>query len=106
MIMINLVNLSKHYPSKTLFDNLSLKISLKERMAIVGPNGAGKSSLLKMIAGQMEPDSGQIVLPVGPGSAIFPRTWKSFLTGRPFMKSWVGTRSFRRLKMKCRRLRN
>ena len=64
-IMINLVNLSKHYPSKTLFDNLSLKISLKERMAIVGPNGAGKSSLLKMIAGLMEPDSGQIVLPVG-----------------------------------------
>jgi ATP-binding cassette subfamily F protein 3 len=63
--MISLVGLSKHYPSKTLFDNLSLKITLKERMAIVGPNGAGKSSLLKMIAGLLEPDSGQVVLPVG-----------------------------------------
>lgn len=63
--MISLVGLSKHYPSKTLFDNLSLKIALKERMAIVGPNGAGKSSLLKMIAGLLEPDSGQVVLPVG-----------------------------------------
>lgn len=73
MIMINLVNLSKHYPSKTLFDNLSLKISLKERMAIVGPNGAGKSSLLKMIAGQMEPDSGQIVLPVGARIGYLPQ---------------------------------
>ena len=71
--MINLVNLSKHYPSKTLFDNLSLKISLKERMAIVGPNGAGKSSLLKMIAGLMEPDSGQIVLPVGARIGYLPQ---------------------------------
>ncbi|MHB1286491.1 MAG: ABC-F family ATP-binding cassette domain-containing protein [Leptospirales bacterium] len=71
--MISLVNLSKHYPSKTLFDNLSLKISLKERMAIVGPNGAGKSSLLKMIAGLLEPDSGQVVLPVGARIGYLPQ---------------------------------
>lgn len=71
--MISLVNLSKHYPSKTLFDNLSLKISLKERMAIIGPNGAGKSSLLKMIAGLLEPDSGQVVLPVGSRIGYLPQ---------------------------------
>ena len=72
-VMISLVSLSKHYPSKTLFDNLSLKISLKERMAIVGPNGAGKSSLLKMIAGLLEPDSGQVVLPVGARIGYLPQ---------------------------------
>ncbi len=71
--MISLVNLSKHYPTRTLFDNLSLKISLRERMAIVGPNGAGKSSLLKMIAGQLEPDSGQVILPVSARIGYLPQ---------------------------------
>ncbi len=63
--MITLSGLSKHYPTKTLFSDLSLRISLRERMALVGPNGAGKSSLMKILAGVSEPDDGTVSMPVG-----------------------------------------
>ena len=63
--MITLSGISKHYPTKTLFSDLSLRISLRERMALVGPNGAGKSSLMKILAGVLEPDDGAVSMPPG-----------------------------------------
>ncbi len=63
--MITLSGISKHYPTKTLFSDLSLRISLRERMALVGPNGAGKSSLMKILAGALEPDDGMVSMPPG-----------------------------------------
>jgi len=63
--MITLSGISKHYPTKTLFLDLSLRISLRERMALVGPNGAGKSSLMKILAGVSEPDDGVVSMPPG-----------------------------------------
>jgi ATP-binding cassette subfamily F protein 3 len=64
-IMITLSGISKHYPTKTLFSDLSLRISLRERMALVGPNGAGKSTLMKILAGLSEPDEGSVGIPPG-----------------------------------------
>jgi ATP-binding cassette subfamily F protein 3 len=63
--MITLSGISKHYPTKTLFSDLSLRISLRERMALVGPNGAGKSTLMKILAGLTEPDDGAVGIPPG-----------------------------------------
>ncbi len=63
--MITLSGISKHYPTKTLFSDLSLRISLRERMALVGPNGAGKSSLMRILAGVLEPDDGVVSMPPG-----------------------------------------
>ena len=63
--MITLSGISKHYPTKTLFSDLSLRISLRERMALVGPNGAGKSTLMKILAGLTEPDDGVVGIPPG-----------------------------------------
>jgi len=63
--MITLSGISKHYPTKTLFSELSLRISLRERMALVGPNGAGKSTLMKILAGLIEPDEGAVGIPPG-----------------------------------------
>jgi len=41
-------------------DNLSLSIARGERVAFIGPNGAGKSTTLKMLAGILQPDSGEV----------------------------------------------
>lgn len=45
-----------------ILDNINLKISKGERLAIVGANGAGKTTLIKLICGLLEPDSGSILM--------------------------------------------
>lgn len=53
-------NLSLSYPTKQVFDSVTLGISDGDRVGIVGRNGDGKSSLLGMLTGRVEPDSGQV----------------------------------------------
>jgi ABC transport system ATP-binding/permease protein len=63
MRMLTAENLSKSYGDKTLFDSISFSITEKERVGLIGVNGTGKSSLLKLIAGIEEYDSGEITSP-------------------------------------------
>jgi ATP-binding cassette subfamily F protein 3 len=58
--MINLHNITKSYPDKTLFQDLDLVIKKGSRIGLVGPNGSGKTTLLRMIVGEEETDKGQI----------------------------------------------
>ncbi len=50
---------------KTIVDELDLRIGERERVGLVGPNGSGKSTLLRLIAGEQQPDGGQIHRPKG-----------------------------------------
>ena len=54
--------LTKSYGSKTLFQNLSLHVRRRDRLALVGPNGSGKTTLLNVIQGITLPDSGSVRL--------------------------------------------
>ncbi|WP_175991280.1 ABC-F family ATP-binding cassette domain-containing protein [Bacillus sp. Marseille-Q1617] len=63
MRMLTAENLSKSYGEKTLFDSISFSINEKERVGLIGVNGTGKSSLLKLIAGIEDYDSGEIITP-------------------------------------------
>lgn len=58
--MLQLENISLHFGENILLDGIGAIINPGERVGLVGPNGAGKSSLLKIIAGKMEPDDGNI----------------------------------------------
>lgn len=49
------------YPSKRVFDALTLGIDEGDRIGVVGGNGDGKSTLLKLLAGIREPDSGRVI---------------------------------------------
>ncbi len=53
-------NVSKSFSEKVLFENISFGITDSDRIGLVGINGTGKSTFLKMISGQLEPDSGSI----------------------------------------------
>ncbi len=59
-ILIGAQELSKAYAERTLFKNISFSIESGERVGLIGPNGAGKSSLLSILAGRNEPDSGKL----------------------------------------------
>src|SRR5215475_2323701 len=61
-ILESCTGLKKSYGSRVLFENISLGISEGERLGMIGRNGAGKSTLLKILAGQMESDSGAVSL--------------------------------------------
>jgi ATP-binding cassette subfamily F protein 3 len=56
---VDVVKLSKAY-DHTLFKNLNASFVRGDRVAIVGPNGAGKSTFLRIISGEMQPDSGSV----------------------------------------------
>ncbi len=58
--MLQLDNITLHFGERPLFDTISATINPGERIGLVGPNGAGKSTLLKIIAGEQEPDNGNI----------------------------------------------
>ncbi|MGL4589649.1 MAG: ABC transporter ATP-binding protein [Mycoplasmatales bacterium] len=60
--MINLKNINKMYGKRTIFDNYSLQINRGELVAIVGKSGKGKSTLLNIIGGLEDVDSGEIII--------------------------------------------
>ena len=60
--VIEFNGVSKSFADKLLIDDLSFHIPPGAIVGIIGPNGAGKSTLFKMITGQQQPDSGEIVI--------------------------------------------
>lgn len=61
MNILNIQNMTKVYGDKVVFDHVSLGIHEGEKLGIIGINGTGKSTLLKMIAGLEEADTGDII---------------------------------------------
>lgn len=60
--VISLEGVAKSYEDNFVYDNVDLKLYRGDHVALVGPNGAGKSTLMKLIAGKLKPDAGQINL--------------------------------------------
>lgn len=57
---IELHHVSKSYGEKKILEDFTYIVLKNQRLGIIGPNGCGKSTLVKMIAGLVEPDSGHI----------------------------------------------
>ncbi|MGU3432024.1 ABC-F family ATP-binding cassette domain-containing protein [Actinomycetes bacterium M1A6_2h] len=58
--LINLENVSKSFGVKPLLENVSLGVQDNERIGVVGLNGGGKTTMLEVLAGVEEPDSGRV----------------------------------------------
>jgi len=59
-LVAELENVKKSYGEKTLIAGFSTRILRGDRIGLLGPNGIGKTTLLKLILGELEPDSGHI----------------------------------------------
>ena len=65
--VLSVVNLSKSFDSQPLFENLNFEIKRGEHIAIIGENGTGKTTILKIINGFLEADTGSVSF----GSNVF-----------------------------------
>ncbi|MDQ1389861.1 MAG: transport system ATP-binding/permease protein [Acidobacteriaceae bacterium] len=60
--IINAQGISKAFGANPLFQNVSFTVSEGNRIGLIGPNGSGKSTLLRILAGDENPDSGEIAV--------------------------------------------
>ena len=60
--MLQTINLSMRYPTKKLFENVNLSLDSGKRYGLIGANGAGKSTLLKILSGEDEATSGEVII--------------------------------------------
>ncbi len=59
MALIDLQNINKQYDTKVILKDVNFTLTPRQRIAVIGQNGQGKSTLLKVITGEVEPDSGE-----------------------------------------------
>jgi ATP-binding cassette ChvD family protein len=60
--VLDVRKLLKGYPDRPLFDGLSFSLPRAGIVGVVGPNGVGKSTLFRMIVGEEQPDSGELII--------------------------------------------
>lgn len=90
--MVSVNEISVHFGGRTLFEEISFLINKTDRIGLAGRNGAGKSTMLKIIAGEQKPDSGEVTKPnnctIGylpqdmthqPGKTVFDETASAFV---------------------------
>lgn len=61
--MINVTNVSLRYGERKLFEEVNLKFTPGNCYGVIGANGAGKSTFLKILAGDLEPNTGEVSIP-------------------------------------------
>jgi len=63
--VIKIENVSFSYGNNNILDNITLGLSMESRVTLVGLNGCGKSTLIKLIKGEIQPTSGEIIIQHG-----------------------------------------
>lgn len=74
MITVNNIGLS--FSGNVLFENITFLINTNDRIGLVGKNGAGKTSILKIVAGKLATNSGEIVAPADMAFGYLPQEMK------------------------------
>ena len=89
MNILECKNLTKSYKrNKPVLNNLNLELPAGKIIGLLGPNGCGKSTLIKLISGLLQPDSGEILVD---GIPVSDKTNAliSYLPERTYFNSWM-----------------
>jgi ribose transport system ATP-binding protein len=65
--VLNLNNVTKRYSTTVALDDVTVELRQNEVLGLIGQNGSGKSSLLKIMSGLIQPDSGEVLVSGGRG---------------------------------------
>lgn len=81
MALLSVRNLTLSFGGPTLFENATFEVDAGERVCLIGRNGVGKSSLLRIVAGKLEPDAGESVIARGSHAAFLAQEVPERLAG-------------------------
>ncbi len=93
--MIQLDDISLSYGSREIFKNLTWHIKDRKRIGLFGPNGVGKTTLLNIMAGLAEPDSGAVIVPPGVTVGYLPQEVGDSVSGNTVVEE--GMTAFREI---------
>jgi len=74
--VIDVTNISLHFASRTLFDEITFRINVRDKIGLVGRNGAGKTTILKALFGSQKLDAGNISMTKGTTIGYLPQELK------------------------------
>ena len=103
-MLLNLKNLSLNLGSTVLLDKVELTLERGERLCLVGRNGTGKSTLMKLIAGSIQPDGGDIIRAQNLRVAQLPQDVPKDLAGTVYQVASAGLGEAGRLVAEYHRL--
>jgi len=88
--VIEFKEVSKGFGDRLLIDKLSFSVPPGAIVGIIGPNGAGKSTLFRMIAGQEQPDSGEVIIGPTVKMAYVEQTREALSSGKTVFEEISG----------------
>ncbi|HLS70531.1 MAG TPA: ABC-F family ATP-binding cassette domain-containing protein [Chitinophagaceae bacterium] len=98
-MLIQLQNISFDYGSKVILENANWQIGKNERVGLIGNNGTGKSTLLKIINGDLKPQSGNIIIQKEIKIAYFHQDLLSYQSHLPIQEvAELGFENLQRIK--------
>ncbi|MFO7460593.1 MAG: ABC-F family ATP-binding cassette domain-containing protein [Desulfatiglandales bacterium] len=81
MSLVSVLNLSVIFVGRELFNNVNFSIEQGQKIGLVGPNGSGKTTILRLMIGEMQPDSGEIRIAKGTRVGYLPQDIYETLSG-------------------------
>ena len=76
--MIQVINVSLAFGNRTLYKEVNLKFSKGNCYGIIGANGAGKSTFLKILTGEIEPNTGEVVITPGERMSVLAQNQNAY----------------------------
>ena len=76
--MLRVSNVGLRFPDKVLFENVNLEFKDDNCYGIIGANGAGKSTFLKILSGEIESTSGEVILGKGERISVLKQNHNEF----------------------------
>lgn len=87
-IVLSCKGLTKRYGSFTALNNLNLELHGRRIVGLLGPNGSGKSTLIKVVAGLLSPNGGEITI-CGEQPSEKTKAIVSYLPERSYLQNWM-----------------
>lgn len=87
--VLEVENLSKSYGNLKVFENISFKLEKEDKVAIIGANGVGKTTLLEILMGKLEADSGSYKWGQTIATSYFPQNTTDLVIGDEELPQWL-----------------